>query len=224
MRRLALLLLSTVAFVGLSADANAQKAKRAVYKAPVVKAPPPSSSGSGFYLGVNGGYGWNRAHFYNAVTGTSINVPTGMAGLTFGYNAQSSAFVYGFETDINGAWNKGTNGIAAPCFGCQAGLTYFGTVRGRLGYAVGQALPYFTGGFAYGGIESGIGVARDYDNRGGWTAGAGVEYALGGSWSAKTEYLYFDLGRAICQASACGADTAVKLYGNLLRVGLNYRF
>jgi outer membrane immunogenic protein len=225
MRRLAFLLLSTVAFAGLSADANAQSAKRAVYKAPVVKAPPPASSGSGFYIGVNAGYGWNRAHLSDGVSGIGISVPTGMAGLTFGYNAQSGAVVYGLETDFDGAWNKGTNRAAAPCPGCETGLTYFGTVRGRLGYAVCQALPYFTGGLAYGEVKTGVaGGPKDRDSRAGWTVGAGVEYALGGAWSAKTEYLYFELGRATCQAVACIPDTSVKLTGNLLRAGLNYRF
>ena len=29
----------------------------------------------------------------------------------------------------------------------------------------------------------------------GWTAGAGIEVAFGGGWSAKLEYLYMDLGK-----------------------------
>ena len=149
-----------------------------------------------------------------------------MAGLTFGYNAQSGSLVYGLETDIDGAWNKGANGVAPPCFGCEVRLTYFGTVRGRVGYAVGQSLPYITGGFAYGGMRMGlVGGPKDNDAKGGWTAGGGVEYALPANWSVKSEYLYFELGRTGCDFAACGAGVAaVKYRGNLLRVGANYRF
>ncbi|TXN54094.1 outer membrane beta-barrel protein, partial [Methylobacterium sp. WL6] len=59
-------------------------------------------------------------------------------------------------------------------------LDYFGTVRGRLGYAFDRTLVYGTGGFAYGsggGRDFGSGVSRN-DFQTGWAAGAGVEYAL----------------------------------------------
>ncbi len=227
MRRLAVLLVSAVALSGLSAEADAKSPKRPVYKAPVVKAPPPAASGgTGFYIGAVGGYSWSRANLSNAVSSVNYDVPTGMAGLTLGYNAQIGAFVYGAETDFNGAWNKGTNGVGAPCLGCQTGLIYFGTLRGRAGYAVGQALPYFTAGVAYAAIRTGLtGATKDTDVKGGWTAGGGVEYALGGAWSVKTEYLYFELQRASCDPGACGGGGAgVKVHGNLLRAGVNYRF
>ena len=38
-------------------------------------------------------------------------------------------------------------------------------------------------------------VATVNDLRAGWTAGAGIEGAFGGGWSAKVEYLYVDLGK-----------------------------
>lgn len=72
MRRIAMLLLSAVAFAGLSTGAEAATAKKkAVLKAkPITKAPPAatsSSGGTGFYVGVNGGYDWGRATF-NQIT------------------------------------------------------------------------------------------------------------------------------------------------------------
>ena len=227
MRRFAMLLLSAVAFAGLSADVKAAD-KRVVTKAkPVTKAPPPPSSGSsGFYIGINGGYDWGRAKFSDFAGSTSTHVPSGMIGPTFGYNAQSGAFVYGLETDIDAAWLKNTNWSSPPCLGCEVKLTYFGTVRGRVGYAVGQALPYLTAGFAYGGVKTGlVGLPKDTDVKGGWTAGGGLEYAVLGPWSVKAEYLYFELGRTGCDVTACGLPTVdVKFRGNLLRLGTNYRF
>jgi outer membrane immunogenic protein len=222
MRHLAILLVSAVAFAGVSAEAHATK--RLVTKAPAVKAPSPSA-GTGFYIGANAGYSWSRGFYSDPTGGVPFDIPTGMAGLTFGYNAQSNAFVYGVETDFNGAWNKGTNGAFPPCLGCQTGLIYFGTLRGRVGYAVGQALPYFTGGLAYAALRSGLpGLSKDTDVKAGWTIGGGVEYALGGSWSVKAEYLYFDLARTTCDAGSCGTATTVDVHGNLLRGGVNYRF
>jgi outer membrane immunogenic protein len=228
MRRFAMLLLSTAAFVGLSTGVEAAD-KRVVTKAkPVTKAPPPvaSSGTTGFYIGINGGYDWGRAKFSDVFGTSSVRVPSGMIGLTFGYNAQSGSLVYGLETDIDYAWLKNTNWSAPPCFGCEVKLTYFGTVRGRVGYAVAQALPYVTAGFAYGGVKVGlVGLPNDTDVRGGWTAGGGVEYAIASLWSVKAEYLYFDLGRAGCNITSCGLPAVdVKFRGNLLRLGANYRF
>jgi outer membrane immunogenic protein len=100
-----------------------------------------------------------------------------------------------------------------------------GTARGRLGYAGwNNLLPYITGGAAFGNIKAtapGVSVTK---TNVGWTAGAGLEYAFLGAWSAKVEYLYADLGKVTCGATDCGVDTDVKLKANLVRVGLNYRF
>jgi outer membrane immunogenic protein len=58
----------------------------------------------------------------------------------------------------------------------------------------------------------------------GWTAGAGLEYAFLGNWSAKAEYLYADLGNGTCDASVCGVEVDYKSKINVVRAGLNYRF
>lgn len=230
MLRLAVLLLSTVAFVGVSTgvEAATKAKKRVVMKAkPITKAPPkPASAGSlGLHVGIIGGYDWGRATFSDAAGSTGIRVPSGLLGFTFGYNAQSGALVYGLETDIAAAWLKNTNWGAPPCFACEVGLTYFGTLRGRLGYAVGQSLPYVTGGLAYGGVKTGLaGGGSQTDAQAGWTVGGGIEYALVGAWSVKTEYLYFELGRTTCATGICGSEVGVKFRGSMLRVGSNFRF
>ena len=97
-------------------------------------------------------------------------------------------------------------------------VDWFGTVRGRLGYAWGGTLLYVTGGLAYGGVRSSFGytdnnfelialkngmttIATGTQGRvsnsatqTGWVAGAGVEYKISPSWSLKGEYQYVDLG------------------------------
>ena len=71
------------------------------------------------------------------------------------------------------------------------------------------------------------------DTRIGWTAGAGIEGAIGGNWTAKLEYLYMDLGTAsgsfLTTIPASGGGFLTSNYSshitdNILRVGVNYRF
>ena len=83
-------------------------------------------------------------------------------------------------------------------------------MRARAGYLVTPTLlTYVTGGFAYGQTHVGASLfsvdtagvfppgsgATSYGSvHGGWTAGAGVEWMFWPQWSAKLEYLYYDLG------------------------------
>jgi opacity protein-like surface antigen len=67
--------------------------------------------------------------------------------------------------------------------------------------------------------------------KGGWTAGAGVEVALGENITARIEYLYLKLQNTVCtNASACGSDPGgppndtVKFSTNMIRLGLDYKF
>ena len=64
----------------------------------------------------------------------------------------------------------------------------------------------------------------------GWTAGAGVEWALNQNWSVKTEYLYVDLGSVSYRnlTNSLFTNTGITLSHNLTenigRLGINYRF
>src|SRR4029078_3737370 len=93
-----------------------------------------------------GGCGWSGCPI-----GTS---PSGaMIGGTAGYNWQGagSPWVFGLEGDI--AWTN-IRGSSALCGGliCETRNNWFGTVRGRVGYAWDRFLPYFTGGVAFGDV------------------------------------------------------------------------
>ena len=54
----------------------------------------------------------------------------------------------------------------------------------------------------------------------GWAAGAGIEVALMGNWTARAEYLYVDLGDA--RSFSTGTNHGIE--SNVLRFGVNYRF
>ena len=58
----------------------------------------------------------------------------------------------------------------------------------------------------------------------GWTAGAGIEYAMWTNWSIKAEYLYVDLGSFDCGIACGAAPDNVSFKANIVRAGLNYRF
>jgi outer membrane immunogenic protein len=181
-----------------------------------------------------------------------------IGGGQIGYNWQfSNNFVAGLEADIQGVAHSGNAG-AASTFGIVGAvpvattlsstktLDYLGTVRGRLGYLVTPTLlAYGTGGLAYGGVTSntliqqfgltngfvGLGAGNFSDTRVGWTAGGGVEWMFWPNWSAKAEYLYYDLGSVTYAGSlnvgpigyAIPLSTA-RFNGHIVRAGVNYHF
>ena len=201
---------------------------RPAYKAPIYVAP---FSWSGFYIGINGGYGWGHSDWNNGPMGNvSMNVKGGLLGGTIGYNLQTGSWVWGLEGDLDASWMDGSSvggGAGTVCSGagCSTKNKWFGTARGRIGYAWDRWLPYITGGASFGDIKATANSGNSVDkSKVGWTVGAGVEWAFTGAWSAKLEYLYSDLGKITCDAATCGTSTDVSLKANIVRLGVNYRF
>ncbi len=147
-------------------------------------APAPASIWSGFYLGLNGGYGWQNKTA--DVTNTFIGFPNvditngfaaagGFGGGQIGYNWQgrvlSPHVVVGVEADIQGSGirdsfsqnNSPGSGLFPydDVFHSKASLDWFGTARARLGYAFDRTLVYATGGFAYGSVNQQITAIND---------------------------------------------------------------
>ena len=87
-------------------------------------------------------------------------------------------------------------------------------------------MPYITGGGAFGDVRVSVpllGIGESA-TRVGWTAGAGLEYAFLGNWTAKIEYLYVDLGRFDTVLTAPFIASNVDFKANVVRAGLNYKF
>ena len=102
---------------------------------------------------------------------------------------------------------------------------YFGTARGRIGYASGPWLAYATGGFAWAGERflntPAVGDDEKHINvRLGWAAGAGVEYAFAPHWSVRLEYLYSQFDRADVRFPS-GTQYNSTLDFQQIRIGLN---
>jgi outer membrane immunogenic protein len=203
-----------------SADLN-----RSSYKAPAYVA-PAYANWSGFYVGINGGYGFGKSNWSGGgITTGDFNVNGAVAGGTLGYNFQTGTWVWGVEGDLDWSGMKGSTTVAACLVSCETKNDWLGTARVRLGYGGwNNLLPYITGGAAFGNIKATDGGVSVSKTSIGWTAGLGLEYAFLGNWSTKVEYLYADLGKATCDAATCGVDTDIKFKANLVRVGLNYRF
>jgi outer membrane immunogenic protein len=179
------------------------------YKAP----PPPVTTWTGGYIGVNAGYSWNQTTgntgcfdptgvpngigCWNLNSGI-VKPAGGLAGGTIGYNWQSGQTVWGLESDLQ--WSNtnktgtSTNLCCVPAFTsavgvvtAQADLRWFGTARGRVGYLVTPStLLYVTGGLIYG-QEATTGALVfplvSYLNHGSSTR-------IGGTAGAGVEYLF----------------------------------
>jgi outer membrane immunogenic protein len=203
--------------------------------APVLNAAAsPVYNWTGLYLGANVGYSWNDADVSDvtvngaayAYTGSKLNTDGFSVGGQIGYNYQLlNNIVLGIEADLQWADQSDTNSL-----GDTAKVDYFGTVRGRVGYAVDRFLPYVTGGLAYAHGKVSLaypeGTYKDDKVLLGWTIGGGVEYAITNNLSAKAEYLYTDFSGETYNwtrgANAISAENS--LSGSTVRLGLNYKF
>jgi outer membrane immunogenic protein len=195
----------------------------------------PYAHWGGAYLGLNGGFGSGSSQWRQGLILTNVFTNDGfLLGGTIGFNYPVSAVLFGVEGDLDWSTLNGSvgtcavNGAGAPA-ACETKNNVLGTVRARMGYAFDRTLIYVTGGAAVGNFQTGLNPPATFDATAkvGWAAGAGLEYALSESWSAKAEYLFVDLGTASCTSAAnCGsaAGASVTLTENLVRGGFNYRF
>jgi outer membrane immunogenic protein len=262
---------------------------------PVRQAPPatpyvavPVFTWTGFYVGVNAGYGFsdnerNGLGAFTAVPGSLTGGPNryGFApqfagtvsqgaldrdnsgfvgGGQIGYNWQFGSWVIGIEADLQFAdLNNSRDGdrvVLTPAVGNPGivgfvgarnanfgGIDWFGTVRGRLGYALDRVLVYGTGGFAFGGSDNhvnsdGFDTFRVHNDstRTGFAAGGGIEYAFTPNLTGKIEGLVVSLERdrenGFIGVDGAGNGVFTTAQGRrnndsefaVIRAGLNYKF
>lgn len=183
----------------------------------------------------------------------------GQVGYNWQLNSQ---WLLGFEADfsvsgIRGSAAYATGGASPADIRIGQNVEWFGTVRGRLGWLpTDRLLVYGTGGFAYGRVKEDVAfygpkfslayggyaiacvvgqpclTGSSSGTRTGWTAGGGLEYALGTNLTVKAEYLYVNLGSDSFRVSAVTHGSYVPMSFNarystglhIARAGLNYRF
>jgi len=191
---------------------------------------PPAFAWTGFYVGLNGGYGWGSL---GNIGDTTFGKPSGFTlGGTVGYNYQINQFVIGVEGDLN--WtniDSTARTLVAPASTVvsTAGVNWMGTLRARVGFSLNRALIFATGGYAGASLDMKyndltLAVAgKESSWRNGWVVGGGIEYAFTNNISAKTEYLY----TSFAAQNVFGATPYVsrgELSVSLVRAGVNYRF
>ena len=201
----------------------------------------PSSS-SGFIGGGQIGYNWQFGSSFLIGVEADIQgvASSNSAGRQFtSVPITAGGFIPGFR--------------ATQFINSSRNLDYIGTVRGRLGWLFTPTLlVYGTGGLAYGGVSTttslfGLPIASPIpftawagsstysDTRVGWTAGGGLEWMFMPSWSAKVEYLYYDLGTVshsfLAVSNALGGpafgtvlQSSTRFNGHIVRAGVNYHF
>ncbi len=216
--------------LGLSMGA-AHAADLIIPSAPMVDVASYSQDWNGFYAGVVGGYGSGTTSYQAVAGGAPVNVGISgwLLGVTAGYNHQWNQFVLGVEGDI--AWsNIGGSAAAGGGNTINSTVSWMGTLRGRAGVTFDQALIYVTAGLAAAGVNSsvtplGTSFASTHT---GWTAGAGVEYAVTDDWSVKGEYTYTALstvndGGALAGGVPANAINIAPSF-HTVKVGANFHF
>jgi outer membrane immunogenic protein len=209
-----------------------------------------AGASSGFIGG--GQFGYNYQFSGSFVAGFEADIQ----GLTGAHKRSSSSVVPLAFPDVDGGANVvsfATNSTTTR------GLSYLGTLRARMGVLVVPSfLLYATGGLAYGGAKSDTTIDQSITGtprpppptltsgsfsklRVGYAVGAGGEWMLSSNWSAKLEYLYYDLGSATYATgglandlhpttlpgdgiAAVATSSQVRFNGNIVRVSVNYHF
>jgi outer membrane immunogenic protein len=189
------------------AAADLPYAPRAAY---TVNQPLNAFSWAGPYLGGNLGYEWGSVS-------NNPTKPSGFqGGVQAGYNWQPGGgpWVFGIEGDIQAT---GADDTFAPW---KFSNPWFGTLRGRAGYALNNILFFGTGGLAFGELRGEtFGLAESHTTAG-WTLGFGSEVGLDSHWSAKIEYLYIDLSDS--RFGITGMSNGYR--SSVVRAGINYHF
>jgi outer membrane immunogenic protein len=180
--------------------------------------------------------------------------PSGVfGGMEIGYDRQFGTWVLGAVADIQASDFRASGLIATPFAttganfdeSLSAKIDWFGTVRGKAGFAANDWLLYGTGGLAYGETKSTIGFACTPGGAGcseltfagsvsetklGWSAGAGVSKALG-NWNVGLEYLHVDLGHSSVTAFSTNGTLATthiiesqRFVEDTVRLTVNYKW
>lgn len=179
----------------------------------------------------------------------SSSAQSWVAGGHAGYNWQQGSAVFGFETDLQatGLKNSMNGGLVYPPFPphspndfatTTSAIDWYGTARGRIGYANGPWMVYGTAGFAYGYVNLSslfrmAGVTNSLqasEVKGGWVGGVGFEYLVRPDLVFTLGYQYVDLGSLSATGTTIGAFNTASQRVNVnaqlqtVMAGLSWRF
>jgi outer membrane immunogenic protein len=241
------ILLTTTALIalGIAPAAAADLAAR-----PYTKAPPMAVAynWSGFYAGINGGWGssrqrWDETSLGIALSEGSHDATGGTVGGQVGYRWQAGTWVFGVEAQGNWADFHGSNVIpfSVPSVKNDTRVDAFGLFTGQVGYAANNVLFYLKGGAAvtsdrYRVLATGTGISLANsvdDTRWGGVVGVGLEYGFAPNWSAGIEYNHmfmqdktysFVSNGVIVPAGIQMAQSRIRQDVDIVTARINYKF
>jgi high affinity Mn2+ porin len=206
---------------------------------------------SGFYVGGRLGFAFGHSRWSGAGASGSLNLANHLdsfdesgsfsAGLQAGYNfLLPNRVLLGVEAeatfpafpDLNGNAIGNATNFVSPSLGAASygeNVLAAASARARIGYVTPMNwLVYATGGVAFARDQLSLSTAATSDSplltRVGWTAGAGVEFPVISSWTAKLEYSYSAFGSKNVAFAGNGVTFRSDLQLQELRFGLNYHF
>jgi outer membrane immunogenic protein len=206
----------------------------------------PHFDWAGPYLGLNAGWGWTDGSAEYAdptdcpddtIFGTigcavSLDPDGAFVGGQIGWNfIFGNGFMLGIEGDYDFASlsDDGDSGSGFFATHVDLDVDQLASVRARLGVAMGRWLPFATVGWGWAHAERSVFNAflpgsggSDSNWHNGWTAGAGLEYAINEHWSLKGEYRYMDLSTENYSVPTIGGGgTDVDLNIQTVQFGIN---
>jgi outer membrane immunogenic protein len=231
-----------IAALGFTSSAFAADMAARPYTAP----PPviaPIYNWSGFYIGVNGGWG-NSHNCWDFVGGGGVVVADacrdasgGVVGGQIGYRWQVNQFVFGLEAQCDWAdLNASRVSLIAPAFSTRTRVDGIGLFTGQIGYAWNAALLYLKGGAAVTSNRydifttlGGLNVASADATRWGAAVGVGFEYGFAPNWSVGVEYDHLFMGHtnnsfSVVNPIVVGALNRINQDVDMVTLRLNYRF
>jgi outer membrane immunogenic protein len=212
----------------------------------------PSGNRSGFIGGGQIGYNWQLSSAW--LVGFEDDIQ-GISGNGKGTLNKSTA--------LGAGGLFGNPDVVTTSITSTNKLDYLGTVRGRVGYLITPSfLVYGTGGLAYGGVKASTAITQSNNDcsftpvsciqpataaggavsqtLAGWTAGAGLEWMFIRQWSAKVEYLHYDLGSvtfangllvtgsgtfpAAGGPAIVNSSSSTQFRGDIVRAGVNFHW
>lgn len=177
--------------------------------------------------------------------------PAGIFGGTLGFNYQTGSFVFGIEGEAG--YIRSTGGAAdlnSPGQDVRSDAVlgdWFGLIAGRVGYAWDRTLIYGKGGVVFTRAEAtvtdtcvGVGTpaapcgpltirATGSSKEVSAVYGGGIEHAFANNWSAKIEYLFWDLDHKFL-ATGVASNGATYSWAHAftgmhtVKLGINYIF
>jgi outer membrane immunogenic protein len=174
----------------------------------------------GAYAGITGGGGFGGFDFGN----TRVSAAGPLAGIHAGYNATNGSLVFGIESDAMFTGIKAHAATTWPTSRLEAGPSYLGSVRARIGVTSGPALFYGTGGLAVTVIDAKASYAgTTATGRGafpGYVVGIGTEYQITPQWGVRFEALHYRFSDVAKSTNLPG----VNFDATVIRSGFNWRF